>query len=344
MTRRPSPSSCGSASPPTRVFGGADFGAGFWDLVAGGAERGRAAARADRPLDRAGLGGQPRLVDLHPRRAVDRVPAAFAAIMSTLFVPLALAALGIVLRGAGFAFRKSVGRARRPARASAPPSRSPRCSPRSSWAPSSARSPRAGSRPAASGDPLTSWLNPTSILGRACCSSPSAPTWPPSTWSATRAAPATTTLEALLPAARALGAARRRGRRGGRRHLRAARRRPLHLRRPHGAGAAAGDRLRALRRRRARAARARGAIRRAAARRRGRRGRGLGLGRGPVPVPAADVAEDRPRRRAACDAGRARRVLVFAVAIILPALGLLYTLHQRSALDEHAPSAGKAPG
>ena len=27
------------------VFGGADFGAGFWDLVAGGGERGRAAAR-----------------------------------------------------------------------------------------------------------------------------------------------------------------------------------------------------------------------------------------------------------------------------------------------------------
>ncbi len=32
-------------------------------------------------------------------------PPAFAAIMSTLFVPLCLAALGIVLRGAAFAFR-----------------------------------------------------------------------------------------------------------------------------------------------------------------------------------------------------------------------------------------------
>jgi cytochrome d ubiquinol oxidase subunit II len=36
-------------------------------------------------------------------------------------------------------------------------------------------------------------------------------------------------------------------------------------------------------------------------------------------------------------------VLVCAVAIIGPALGLLYTLHQRSALDEHAPSAA-GPG
>jgi cytochrome d ubiquinol oxidase subunit II len=32
-------------------------------------------------------------------------------------------------------------------------------------------------------------------------------------------------------------------------------------------------------------------------------------------------------------------ILAFAVAIIGPALGLLYTLHQRSALDEHAPPA-----
>ncbi len=55
------------------IFGGADFGAGFWDLVAGGAKRGRTAARARRPLDRPGVGGQPRLADLLPRRALDRV-------------------------------------------------------------------------------------------------------------------------------------------------------------------------------------------------------------------------------------------------------------------------------
>jgi cytochrome d ubiquinol oxidase subunit II len=90
------------------VFGGADFGAGILDLLAGGAVRGA-----------------------HPRAFVDRVltpvweanhvwliymlvltwtalPDAFVAIMSTLFVPLSLAALGIVLRGAGFAFRKVV--------------------------------------------------------------------------------------------------------------------------------------------------------------------------------------------------------------------------------------------
>jgi cytochrome d ubiquinol oxidase subunit II len=35
-------------------------------------------------------------------------PSAFSAIFTTLYVPIALAALGIVLRGAGFAFRKSI--------------------------------------------------------------------------------------------------------------------------------------------------------------------------------------------------------------------------------------------
>ena len=73
---------------------------------------GAAAACAHRPLDRAGVGGQPRLVDLLARRAVDRVRPAFASITLTLFVPLTFAALGIVLRGSSFAFRKAVFRTR----------------------------------------------------------------------------------------------------------------------------------------------------------------------------------------------------------------------------------------
>ena len=90
------------------VFGGADFGAGFWDLTAGGAER----------------GARPRAVIEHgigPVWEANHVwlifvfvitwtafPEAFASITLTMFVPLTLAALGIVLRGAGFAFRKAV--------------------------------------------------------------------------------------------------------------------------------------------------------------------------------------------------------------------------------------------
>ena len=47
--------------------------------------------------------------------------------MTTLYVPLALAALGIVLRGAGFAFRKSIVGAAGAAGDGRRPSRSPRC-------------------------------------------------------------------------------------------------------------------------------------------------------------------------------------------------------------------------
>ena len=56
------------------LFGGADFGAGFWDLTAGGTERGETAPRGDRSLDRPGVGGGPRLADLLLRGAVDVLP------------------------------------------------------------------------------------------------------------------------------------------------------------------------------------------------------------------------------------------------------------------------------
>jgi cytochrome bd ubiquinol oxidase subunit II len=88
------------------LLGGADFGAGFWDLTAGGARRGR---RPRALIDTA----------IGPVWEVNHVwlifclvvlwtafPEAFAAILSTMFIPLTLAALGIILRGSGFAFRK----------------------------------------------------------------------------------------------------------------------------------------------------------------------------------------------------------------------------------------------
>ncbi len=88
------------------VLGGADFGSGFFDLTAGRDLRG-AEVRT--------------LVDhsIGPVWEANHVwlifvlvtwwtgfPETFAAAMSTLFVPLLLALLGIVLRGASFAFRK----------------------------------------------------------------------------------------------------------------------------------------------------------------------------------------------------------------------------------------------
>ncbi|HEY4464616.1 MAG TPA: cytochrome d ubiquinol oxidase subunit II [Streptosporangiaceae bacterium] len=88
------------------TLGGADFGAGLWDLLGGGDTRGR-----------------------YPRQLIDEsitpvweanhvwlifalvifwtgFPIAFAAVMTAAALPIWLAVLGIVLRGSGFAFRK----------------------------------------------------------------------------------------------------------------------------------------------------------------------------------------------------------------------------------------------
>ena len=130
------------------VFGGADFGAGFWDLTAGGPER----------------GARPRAVIEHsigPVWEANHVwlififvilwtsfPEAYASITLTLFVPLMIAALGIVLRGASFAFRKAVVTTRYRA-SSERRSPSPRSWSRTAWERSWAGSPQDECRPAA---------------------------------------------------------------------------------------------------------------------------------------------------------------------------------------------------
>jgi len=146
------------------VLGGADYGAGFWDLTAGGAVRGR----------------EPRhLVDqsLAPVWEANHVwlifclvmlwtgfPGAFAAIMTTLYVPLGLAALGIVVRGSGFAFRKVFVATEQQRVVGAAFAASSVLTPFFLGAVAggiaSGRVPTAGH-----GDPVTSWLNPTSLLG-----------------------------------------------------------------------------------------------------------------------------------------------------------------------------------
>jgi cytochrome d ubiquinol oxidase subunit II len=90
------------------LFGGADFGGGFWDLIAGGAERGeRPRALIQRSLTPVWEANHVWLIFMIVVLWT-AFPEAFAALTSTLYVPLALAAAGIVLRGAGFAFRGSV--------------------------------------------------------------------------------------------------------------------------------------------------------------------------------------------------------------------------------------------
>ena len=146
------------------VFGGADFGAGFWDLIAGSPDRG---ARPRELIERS----------IGPVWEANHVwlififvvtwtafPEAYASIMLTLFVPLTIAALGIVLRGASFAFRKSVVTLRNRRLFGAAFAASsvivPYCMGAVAGGIASGRVP-AGGR---AGDPVDSWINPTSIV------------------------------------------------------------------------------------------------------------------------------------------------------------------------------------
>lgn len=91
------------------LFAGADFGSGFYDLTAGDA---RSGAKVRTLVDHS----------IGPVWEANHVwliyilviwwtgfPRTFAAATTTLFIPLALALTGIVLRGASFAFRKVFG-------------------------------------------------------------------------------------------------------------------------------------------------------------------------------------------------------------------------------------------
>jgi cytochrome bd ubiquinol oxidase subunit II len=90
------------------LLGGADFGAGFWDLLAGGAERGA----PQRALIESSIGPVWEANHVWLIFAIvvlwTAFPPAFAAVGSTLYVPLTLAALGVIFRGSAFAFRKTV--------------------------------------------------------------------------------------------------------------------------------------------------------------------------------------------------------------------------------------------
>ena len=147
------------------VFGGADFGAGFWDLVAGGAQRG---ARPRRLIQHSiGPVWEANHVWLIFMLVVlwTAFSEVFASITLTLFVPLSLAALGIVLRGSSFAFRKEVFRTSSRRNFGAAFALSsvlvPYCMGAVAGAVASGRVPAGGK----AGDTWSSWINPTSILG-----------------------------------------------------------------------------------------------------------------------------------------------------------------------------------
>ncbi|MFE2674915.1 cytochrome d ubiquinol oxidase subunit II [Streptomyces hygroscopicus] len=147
------------------LFAGADFGAGLWDLVAGGSRRGR----PQRALIEHTIGPVWEANHVWLIFVVVMLwsgfPEVFAAVMSTLYLPLTLAALGIIARGAAFAFRKASTRLWQQRLFGA-------C-----FAASSVVTPfflgtvaggvASGRVPPglAAGSTVTSWLNPTSFLG-----------------------------------------------------------------------------------------------------------------------------------------------------------------------------------
>jgi cytochrome d ubiquinol oxidase subunit II len=147
------------------VLAGADFGAGLWTLLAGG---GRASSEMTRDHARHAMG--PVWEANHVWLILVLVlcwtayPVVFGSIMSTLEIPLFLAAVGIILRGASYALRGQL----EAARGQHPIE--------NLFALSSILTPFAlgtvvggiasGRVPVgnAAGDPLTSWLNPTSVV------------------------------------------------------------------------------------------------------------------------------------------------------------------------------------
>ena len=147
------------------LFGGADFGAGFWDLIAGGPSRGqRPRAVIDHSIGPVWEANHVWLIFVLVVlwTAFSEV---FASVTLTLFVPLTLAALGIVLRGSSFAFRKAVFRTRDQRNFGAAFASSsvlvPFCMGAVAGAIASGRVPAGGE----AGDPWSSWINPTSVLG-----------------------------------------------------------------------------------------------------------------------------------------------------------------------------------
>ncbi len=143
--------------------GGTDYGAGFWDLVAGNAERG------ERPRA---------LIDyaMAPVWEANNVwlifvlivlwtgfPAVLAAVFSTAWVALMLGVLGLVLRGVGFAFRKPARRLASRRRLSAVFGIASVLTP---FFFAAAVGGVASGRVQADsvGDELTSWFNPTSVM------------------------------------------------------------------------------------------------------------------------------------------------------------------------------------
>ncbi len=147
------------------IFGGADFGAGFWDLFAGSAEKGGPVRTfLEKTIGPVWEANHVWLIFVLVYLWT-AFPEPFVAIATTMYIPLTIAAIGIILRGSSFAFRKwaaTLGRQRALGATFAMSSiLTPFFLGTVAGGVASGRVPLGN----AAGDPITSWLNPTSVLG-----------------------------------------------------------------------------------------------------------------------------------------------------------------------------------
>jgi cytochrome d ubiquinol oxidase subunit II len=146
------------------VLGGADFGGGFWDLTAGGAERGaRLRGMVQRSMSPVWEANHVWLIFVLVT-VWTAFPVAFGSITSTLTIPLFIAAVGIIFRGTAFALRGHAATIREARVLGATFALSSVLVPFSLGATvggiASGRVPVGN----AAGDMVSSWLNPTSVL------------------------------------------------------------------------------------------------------------------------------------------------------------------------------------
>jgi cytochrome d ubiquinol oxidase subunit II len=146
------------------VLGGADFGGGFWDLTAGGDQRGgRVRGMVQRSMSPVWEANHVWLIFVLVM-VWTAFPVAFGSLMTTLQIPMFLAALGIIFRGTAFALRghaATIGEARFIGATFALSSVIvPFCFGAAIGGIASGRVPVGNE----AGDTITSWLNPTSAL------------------------------------------------------------------------------------------------------------------------------------------------------------------------------------
>ena len=145
------------------VLGGADFGAGLWELTARGERGGALRDHTHRAMAPVWEANHVWLIFVLVM-AWTAYPTAFASIASTLTIPLFLAAIGIILRGSSYALRAGVSTPREEGAISLVFALSSVLTPFALGTViggiASERVPVGN----AQGDPFSSWLNPTSIL------------------------------------------------------------------------------------------------------------------------------------------------------------------------------------